>query len=120
MENAALSQAAPNGAVQVISLNALKRGADNNYHKLEIPIALAKSAQIENESLAFCGLRVDPLTFNSNCSLEFSYAFGKTQVLASLQGPSEAKFGSKADYSKAFIEVNLRVPQTDTESHSGT
>ena len=28
--------------VQVISLNALKRGADSNYHKLEIPVALAK------------------------------------------------------------------------------
>lgn len=41
-------------------------------------------------------------------------------MIASLQGPSEAKFGSKADYSKAFIEVNLRMPQTDTESHTGT
>ena len=28
--------------VQVISLNALKKGTDNNYHKLEIPIALNK------------------------------------------------------------------------------
>ena len=28
--------------VQVVSLNTLKRGADNNYHKLEIPIALNK------------------------------------------------------------------------------
>lgn len=63
--------------VQVISLNALKRGADNNYHKLEIPVALAKPARSQN-SAQFCGLRIDPLSFNSNCQLEFSYAFGST------------------------------------------
>ena len=105
------ASAANTADVQVISLNALKRGADNNYHKLEIPVALGKPARQDN-SLAqqlFCGLRVDPLAFNSNCQLEFSYAFGGTQVIASLQGPSEAKFGSKQDYSKAFIEVNLRM-----------
>ena len=45
--NAALiSQAAASSAdVQVINLNALKRGADNNYHKLEIPVALGKSSR---------------------------------------------------------------------------
>ena len=57
------------------------------------------------------------MAFNSNCQIEFSYAFGSTQVIASLQGPSEAKFGSKADYSKAFIEVNLKLQQTDTSSN---
>jgi len=25
-------------------------------------------------------------------------------------GPSEAKFNSKQDYSKSFVEVNLRLP----------
>jgi len=70
--------------VQVISLNPMKKGADNNYHKLEIPVALAKPRrQVHNDS-AFCDLRVDPLTFNSNCQLDFSYAFGQTQVIASL------------------------------------
>ena len=56
--------------VQVISLNALRKGGDNNYHRLEIPVALAKP-KASQESLAasnkFCSLRVDPLTFNSNC-----------------------------------------------------
>jgi len=37
-----------------------------------------------------------------------------------LQGPSEAKFGSKADYTKAFIEVNLRLSMTDTHANEGT
>ena len=70
--------------MQVISLNPLKKGADNNYHKLEIPVALAKPHwEFRNDS-AFCGLRIDPLTFNSNCQLDFSYAFGQTQVIASL------------------------------------
>ena len=64
----AASAAVSTAEVQVISLNALKRGSDNNYHKLEIPVALGKPARQDN-SLAqqFCGLRVDPLAFNSNC-----------------------------------------------------
>lgn len=41
-------------------------------------------------------------------------------MIASLQGPSEAKFGTKADYSKAFIEVNMRMLQTDTANQEGT
>ena len=41
-------------------------------------------------------------------------------MIASLQGPSEAKFGSKQDYTKAFIEVNLRMLQTDTASNEST
>ena len=36
-----------------------------------------------------------------------------------MQGPSEAKFGSKADYTKAFIEVNLRMAHTDVNSNEG-
>ena len=64
----------------MINLNALKRGSDNNYHKLEIPVALGKVAMREENNISsqFCGLRVDSLAFNSNCQLEFSYAFGKT------------------------------------------
>ena len=42
MNNNAASAAASSADVQVISLNALRRGADNKYHKLEIPVALAK------------------------------------------------------------------------------
>ena len=41
-------------------------------------------------------------------------------MIASLQGPSEAKFGSKADYAKAFIEVNLRILHSDTATNEGT
>ena len=105
--------------VQVISLNALKRGTDNAYHRLEIPVALAKPQR--QQAKQFCSVRVEPLAMNSNCQLELSYAFGATQVIASLQGPSEAKFGSKADYSRAFIEVNLKVgAPTDTGSNEGT
>lgn len=42
------ASAANTADVQVISLNALKRGADNNYHKLEIPVALGKPARQDN------------------------------------------------------------------------
>ena len=28
--------------IQIFSLNPLKKGKDNNYHKLEIPVALNK------------------------------------------------------------------------------
>ena len=70
--------------------------------------------------MPFCTLRVEPLALNSNCQLELSYAFGASQVIASMQGPSEAKFGSKADYTKAFIEVNLRLAMTDTCGNEGT
>ena len=45
MMNNAASAAASTAEVQVISLNALKRGADNNYHKLEIPVALGKPSR---------------------------------------------------------------------------
>lgn len=65
MSNAA--SAAAGADVQVISLNALKRGADNNYHKLEIPVALAKPAAQPPLNAKFCALRVDSLAFNSNC-----------------------------------------------------
>lgn len=104
--------------MQVISLNALKKGADNNFHKLEIPIALNKGDKpAQQAQQEFCSKQIDPLAFNSNCQLEFSYAFGHTSVIASLQGPSEAKFGSKQDYEKAFIEVNLKMPQTHNEGN---
>jgi len=36
----------------------------------------------------------------------------------SLQGPSEAKFGSKQDYNKSFIEINLRMPSTNSVTGS--
>ena len=34
----------PKGDIQVINLNSLKRGSDNKFHRLEIPVALAKPA----------------------------------------------------------------------------
>jgi len=49
---------------------------------------------------------------NSNCFLEFSHAYGLCKVVASLQGPTESKFGSKKDYQKAFIEINLKLSQS--------
>ena len=105
--------------VQVISLNALKKGTDNNYHKLEIPIALNKGGMSRQQGQKeFCAKKIDPLASNSNCQLEFTYAYGQTSVIASLQGPSEAKFGSKQDYEKAFIEVNLKMPQTASSAPS--
>lgn len=37
-------------SIQVISLNSLKKGANNAYNRLEIPVALAKSSnQSENQ-----------------------------------------------------------------------
>ena len=82
--------------VQIFSLNPLKRGKDNNYHKLEIPVALNKGGTALSAAKEdFCSKRVDKFSANANCQVEFSYAHGKTQVIASLYGPSEAKFGSK-------------------------
>ena len=57
---------ASDGNVQVISLNALKRGSDSNYHKLEIPVSLTPSSTAAS-SAAFCSKRVDALALNSNC-----------------------------------------------------
>jgi len=71
------------GQVQVIRLNQMKRGADNKYHRLEIPVALAKPIQSLSAS-QFCCVSIDPLALNSNCQLELSYAFGSTQVIAAL------------------------------------
>ena len=37
-------------SIQVISLNSLKKGANNAYNRLEIPVALAKTSnQSENQ-----------------------------------------------------------------------
>ena len=86
------------GGQQVISLNSLKKGADNRYHKLEIPVPLVTRQAAPAMDDAICAKRVEPMAMNSNCQLEFSYAFGQSEVVASLMGPSEAKFGSKQDY----------------------
>jgi hypothetical protein len=112
---------------QVITLNSAKKGPDNLYHKLEIPIAIAKAGQVEAEDFvdpfaadsrllheAFCIKDIDPMASNSNCQLEYSHAHGLCQVIASLQGPSESKFGSKQDYEKAFVEINLRMPHASS------
>ena len=32
--------------IQIFSLNPLKKGKDNNYHKLEIPVALNKGGSV--------------------------------------------------------------------------
>ena len=45
--------------------------------------------------------------------MEFTFANGQTQVLANLIGPSESKFASKQDFSRAFVEVNLKTPQSE-------
>jgi hypothetical protein len=79
------------------------------YHKIEIPISLAPQSVEPAFGLPFCAKSLDPMAGNSNCQLEFSHANGQCCVIASLQGPTESKFGSKQDYQKAFIEVNLRM-----------
>jgi len=86
-------------SVQMIALNPAKRGADNLYHKLEIPVSVAPiKLEQQAQPEAFCGKNVDTMAGNSNCLLEFSHAFGLCQVVASLQGPTESKFSSKQDY----------------------
>lgn len=64
-------------SAQKIALNPSKRGADNLYHKLEIPISVAP-VKLDNEvnQETFCGKSVDTMAGNSNCQIEFSYAFG--------------------------------------------
>jgi hypothetical protein len=59
---------------------------------------------------AYCSKTVNKLQMNSNCQLDFTFANGEVGVIACLIGPSESKFASKQDFSKAFIEVNLRMP----------
>ena len=81
----------------MIHLNPLKKGADNVYHKLEISVGVDMDSAEEavRPSTAFCAKHVNNLQANSNCQLEFSYDFGRTQVLACLFGPSLAAFASK-------------------------
>ena len=75
--------------------------------KLEIPISIED--QIPNkQAKQFNQLTVCTQQSNSNVQLEYLYDFNNTALIVSLQGPSEAKFGSKQDYSKAFIEVVVR------------
>ena len=37
--------------------------------------------------------------------------------MVGLQGPSEAKFGSKQDYHKAFIEIMLKMPDRNVQNY---
>ena len=105
----------------VYQLNTLKKGPDNNYHKLEIPVSLAKperpAAPSDEE---FCIKKINKQQFNSNCQIEFSYANGLVQVIACLQGPSESRFASKQDFTKGYIEVNLKVSSTDQDKQELT
>lgn len=59
---------------------------------------------------AYCSKTVNKLQMNSNCQIDFTFANGEVGVIACLVGPSESKFASKQDFSKAFVEVNLRLP----------
>ena len=93
------------------TLNPVKKGADNVYHKLEIPVSIGKPERPANAAgSAFCSRTVNEMQFNSNCQVDFSYDHGAVEVIACLIGPSEARFASKQDYTKAYIEVNLKVP----------
>ena len=54
--------------IQIFSLNPLKKGKDNNYHKLEIPVALNKGGSVfPSTKEEFCSKRVDKLSSNANC-----------------------------------------------------
>ena len=44
---------------------------------------------------------------NSNLVIQYWF-MDQVQVVAHLQGPTEAKFASKQDPSRAFIEVNIK------------
>ena len=63
---------------------------------------------MENESAQGeeCQYKVTQNMENSNVAIDFT--FMNVQIMASLQGPTEAKFASKQDPSRAFIEVNLK------------
>lgn len=54
--------------IQIFSLNPLKKGKDNNYHKLEIPVALNKGGSVlSSTSEEFCSKWVDKFSSNANC-----------------------------------------------------
>ena len=54
--------------IQIFSLNSLKKGKDNNYHKLEIPVALNKGGSVFSSTREeFCSKRVDKFSSNANC-----------------------------------------------------
>ena len=47
---------------------------------------------------------------NSNVSIQYQQVQNSApvQIFASLQGPSEAKFGSKQNATRTYIEVNIK------------
>lgn len=60
---------------QILNLNPLKKGPDNNYHKLEIPIQVSKTPlPAPSSETKFCFKQVNELQANSTCQVEFSYA----------------------------------------------
>ena len=59
----------------VYKLNPLKKGADNNYHKIEIPVSLELSPSALSD-VEFCSKKVNKNQYNSNCQIDFNFANG--------------------------------------------
>jgi hypothetical protein len=54
--------------MQVFTLNPQKKGADNNYHKIEIPVSIAKAdLPASSAASSYCSKTVNKMQMNSNC-----------------------------------------------------
>jgi len=85
------------------------------YAKLEIPIDFQTQTEgrggegNQPTRVSYCS--VVPDSGNSTCMVEFGFMCGtdhEVKLIAALQGPTEAKFGSKQDAVRTTIEVNIK------------
>ena len=78
---------------------------ESPIEKLEIPIDFVCGKS--NTKAGDSSFKVVQNMMNSNVTIEYSF-LDSVSVIAQLQGPTEAKFASKQDSNKTFIEVNLK------------
>ena len=95
------------------------------FTKLEIPIEFCDGETVSNKQGAAAELSscsVVPNSLNSTCQIHYTYmpsTANSVQLIASLQGPTEAKFASKQDASRATIEVIVKCPNTESVEPTG-
>ena len=64
--------------------------------------------------------RIVPNSTNSTCMVEYSFMIGtdnEVQLIAGLQGPTEAKFASKQDPVRTTIEVIIKCPNSQPSEY---
>ena len=103
--------------VREFTLNTIQQEKDKakKVKKLEIPIDFVSqdSSQSVEKDSSSSKCKVMQNQSNSTVMVEYSY-MDDIELIGSLQGPTEAKFASKQDASKATIEVMIKCPNPQT------